>query len=111
MRPTIEPEVGQRVYVFGDDGDGQPRLVLANYVHRHKGWRRYRNVTSGIEWNENGLRWWTTIGQALAEYVHWKAFAISANAATEASIAAATRRIVTAVHIARRETQAIEGRS
>ncbi len=106
MKPTTEPEIGQRVYSYGENGDGQPMLWNANYVHKHGTWRRYRNTATGKEWNENGLRWWITIGQALAAYVDYKACVIYREVNRD-RVASHIRRIVRAVEIARQETQRI----
>lgn len=106
MRPIVEPKVGQRVYRFGSAGDGQPCLSFANYVHKRGPWRRYRNITTGEEWNENGLNWWLAIGEALQSYIRLKAWEI-ADAATMEAMDADIQRIVTAVWIAEREHERI----
>jgi hypothetical protein len=43
-------------------------LCAANFVHRRHGWIRLRNITTGLEWNENGLGSWKTSQMAALEW-------------------------------------------
>jgi len=63
---------GQKVYKVVKQGHGA-KLVFVNFVHKNGSWYRYRNLTSGREWNENGFHWQRTKLDALQTYlVIWR---------------------------------------
>ena len=69
-----EPKPGQRCYRFlVDTPSGSVELHAANYVHRRGGWRRWRNLASGEEWNEQGMHWYLTMTDAIMHRISWSA--------------------------------------
>lgn len=66
---------GERVYRVAVESWENGRFVLrqTNFVRSSKnGWHRYRNLNTGEEWNERGLRrWHPSRVQALEHFVFW----------------------------------------
>ncbi len=55
---------GSRVFRVYWDNSGNPAVHYSNYVHRKGSWRRYRNIDTGAEWNEQGFEFSVTIMEA-----------------------------------------------
>lgn len=58
-RPKFKP--GQRVWdvsaLVSREGSPDIELYSTNFVHQRGSWCRYRNLETGVEWNENGSKW------------------------------------------------------
>lgn len=65
---ATDPQVGQAVFRVARQL-GEPVMLKANFIGRSGSWRRFRNLATGGEWNENGQHWRTSPEDAALDFI------------------------------------------
>ena len=63
-----DPQVGQAVFRVANRL-GEPVMLRANFIGRRGSWRRFRNLSTGAEWNENGQYWRASPEDAALDFI------------------------------------------